>query len=450
VGAKDKIELENKDNLILIQFKIKLLNNSYRSISYLQTVNFNDLNDLIDIFIEFWSLRDEDYISLNPSHIVYTYKIINDHNNIITTKINRSKSIKSSDFIKFKGFNLPNTMDFLEWGKVIFKKDTFALVSKINSKFKYHINIFDNYLSTSLKYKDKSILEFTDTIIEKGKLNSFTRKVKNHEYIFIDGKLVLKKIHKKVKFIKKIIPQSFISKNFVTIDLETRKIDGILTPYCVSIYEGKKVISFYLADFNNPDDMLKLSLKYLMRPKYHNYKIYIHNFSFFDAIFLIRIFSELTDMPIKPIMRDGRIIDLKFSFDFNGTNFNLFFRDSYLLLPSSLRKLAINFNVENKGIFPYSFVNLNNISLDYIGRVPSYQYFTNLKMIDYIKYYKSFNHDKWSLRNETIKYCEQDCKTLYQIIRSFQKKIFILFRLDILKYPTLSSLAFAIFRYKFI
>jgi hypothetical protein len=113
VGAKDKIKLENKDNLILIQFKIKLLNNSYRSISYLQTVNFNDLNDLTDIFIEFWSLRDEDYISLNPSHIVYTYKIINDHNNIITTKINRSKSIKSSDFIKFKGFNLPNTMDFL-------------------------------------------------------------------------------------------------------------------------------------------------------------------------------------------------------------------------------------------------------------------------------------------------------------------------------------------------
>ena len=260
----------------------------------------------------------------------------------------------------------------------------------------------------------------------------------------------MKKIHKKVKFIKKIIPQSFISKNFVTIDLETRKIDGILTPYCVSIYEGKKAISFYLADFNNPDDMLKLSLKYLMRPKYHNYKVYIHNFSFFDAIFLIRIFSELTDMPIKPIIRDGRIIDLKFSFYFNGTNFNLFFRDSYLLLPSSLRKLAINFNVENKGIFPYSFVNLDNISLDYIGRVPSYQYFTNLKMIDYIKYYKSFNHDKWSLRNETIKYCEQDCKTLYQIIRSFQKKIFILFRLDILKYPTLSSLAFAIFRSKFL
>src|SRR5271156_660750 len=444
-------EIENKDNSILIQFKIKLPNNSYRSISYLQTVNFNVLNDLSDIFIEFWSLRDEDYTSLNPSHIVYTYKIIKDpsYNNKITTKINRSKLIKSSNLIKFKGFNLPNTMDFSKWGKVIFHTDTFALVSKMNSKFKYHINIFDSYLSVFLKYKDKSILEFTDTIIEKGKLNSFTRKLKNHEYIFIDGNLILKKIHKQVKFIKKIISQSFISKNFVTMDLETRVIDGIMTPYCVSSYDGKKAISFYLADFNNPDDMLKASLKYLLRPKYHNYKVYIHNFSFFDAIFLIRIFSELTDIPIKPIMRDGRIIDIKFIFTINNINFNLFFRDSYLILPSSLRKLAINFNVENKGVFPYAFVNYINIPLDYIGIVPDIKYFNNISLEDYNQYYNSFN-DNWSLRDETIKYCEQDCKTLYQIIYNFQKKIFQLFRLDILKHPTLSSLAFAIFRSNFL
>ena len=84
-------------------------------------------------------------------------------------------------------------MDFSKWGEVIFQKDTFALVSKINSKFKYHINIFDKYFNVSLKFKDKTILEFTDTILETGKLNSFTRKVKNHEYIFIDGKLTLKK-----------------------------------------------------------------------------------------------------------------------------------------------------------------------------------------------------------------------------------------------------------------
>jgi hypothetical protein len=71
-----------------------------------------------------------------------------------------------------------------------------------------------------------------------------------------------------------------------------------------------------------------------MKPKYHNYKIYLHNFSFFDGIFLLKIFYELTNITIKPIIRDGRIIDLKFPF-YNGNNkINLYFRDSYLLLPA--------------------------------------------------------------------------------------------------------------------
>jgi hypothetical protein len=399
-----------------------------------------------------------------PSNIVYTYKFIKSSSVLVLDKVNsdlqkskfnRSKSIKASPnygvnrSLKFKGFNLPDTMDYSKWGTIIFQSDLFAEVKKLTSKFSYHINILEKSLLVTLKFKDKVILEFTDEQIEKGKLNSFIRKIKNQEYIFIDGKLVLKKIKKQVKFIEKIISPSAISKNFLTMDLETRCINGVMTPYCVSIYDCNKPISFYLADFDNANDLLKSSLVYLMRPKYHNYKVYIHNFSFFDAIFLLRIFSELTIFPIKPIMRDGRIIDLKFSFDFNDTKFSLFFRDSYLLLPSSLRKLAINFNVENKGIFPYDFVNDINIPLDYKGLVPDIKYFNNISLEDYNKYYNTFI-DNWSLRDETIKYCEQDCKTLYQIIYNFQKKIFQLFRLDVLKYPTLSSLAFAIFRSKFL
>ena len=49
---------------------------------------------------------------------------------------------------------------------------------------------------------------------------------------------------------------------------------------------------------------------------------------------------------------------------------------------------------------------------------------------------------------ETIKYCELDCIALYQIIDKFSDNIFQMFRIDLLKYPTLSSLAFAIYRCK--
>jgi hypothetical protein len=39
--------------------------------------------------------------------------------------------------------------------------------------------------------------------------------------------------------------------------------------------------------------MLEASIKYLMKRKYDNYKIYLHNLSYFDGIFLLKIFIKL-------------------------------------------------------------------------------------------------------------------------------------------------------------
>lgn len=149
-------------------------------------------------------------------------------------------------------------------------------------------------------------------------------------------------------------------------DLETYINNEIVKPYCVSIFDGQQSQSFYLLDYANSEEMLTESVKFLMKRKYSGYKIYLHNFSNFDGIFLIRILSSLSDN-IKPIIRDHRIIDLKFKFD---NKYILYFRDSYLILPTSLKKLAIQFNVDNKTIFPYSFVNKNN--LDFVGNVPDF------------------------------------------------------------------------------
>ena len=65
------------------------------------------------------------------------------------------------------------------------------------------------------------------------------------------------------------------------------------------------------------------------------------------------------------------------------------------------------------------------------------------------------NHEKINknnlliYRNEVIKYCENDCISLHQIIIKFAALIFQLFSINIHKYPTLASLAFAIFRSNF-
>ena len=56
----------------------------------------------------------------------------------------------------------------------------------------------------------------------------------------------------------------------------------------------------------------------------------------------------------------------------------------------------------------------------------------------------------WDLRKETIKYCNQDVIILYQIISKFKTRIFEMFRVVVIKYPTLSSLALAIYSSNFI
>ena len=221
---------------------------------------------------------------------------------------------------------------------------------------------------------------------DKSDLSTFTRTIKNQEYIFEEGKIKLKKIKKNVKFLSKKTKDKNLSDNIITMDLETRVINEKMYAYCVSIYDGKKYKSFYLTDFSSDKEMLSNAIIFLMKRKYNNYKVYLHNFSKFDAIFLLSIMSSLTD-ELSPLIRDGRIIDLKFKF---SNEYTLYFRDSLLLLPSSLRNLAKNFELENKGIFPYKFVNNKNISLNYIGKTPDINYFDNISIDEYNNYTSQF------------------------------------------------------------
>ena len=131
-----------------------------------------------------------------------------------------------------------------------------------------------------------------------------------------------------------------------------------------------------------------------------------------------------------------KVVDLKYKI-----------KDSYLLLPSSLAKLAKAFDVDTqKDIYPYSFP--SNQILNYVGEVPDYGYFDNKKVSikDYSDYKKRFLNQQWSLKDETIYYCMKDCKALYEVINNFAQLIFNKFNVDIFRCPTLPSLAFRIFR----
>lgn len=117
-------------------------------------------------------------------------------------------------------------------------------------------------------------------------------------------------------------------------------------------------------------------------------------------------------------------------------------------MPSSLRKLAYSFNVEEKGYFPFRFLNEPLVELNYEGAIPDFKYYidSNLSIDDYNDIKKSYENKNWNLKNECIKYCEQDCITLHQVITNFNSEINKKYSINIHNTPTLPSLAFSIWQ----
>jgi hypothetical protein len=115
--------------------------------------------------------------------------------------------------------------------------------------------------------------------------------------------------------------------------------------------------------------------------------------------------------------------------------------DSLQLIPGSLDSILKSFNCNvQKGYFPYSFVNKNN--LYYIGDKPSIKFFNNIPELDY----NSISSDNWNLKKNTLSYLKSDLEGLLEALIKFGDNIFLKYNLNITKFKTLSGLAFAVYR----
>nr|YP_009155505.1 hypothetical protein [Torulaspora franciscae]AJG02996.1 hypothetical protein [Torulaspora franciscae]AJG03005.1 hypothetical protein [Torulaspora franciscae] len=81
----------------------------------------------------------------------------------------------------------------------------------------------------------------------------------------------------------------------------------------------------------------------------------------------------------------------------------------------SLNELTNN----NKGIFPYKFININ--TLNYNGPLPSLDFYTNVDLLKYNEYYKDNNI--FNVKKETLKYLKQDLLILYKFMMENNKTI---------------------------
>ena len=425
-----------ENNHMFILFKIKYVNNEFTTIGKLQRLSINDKDWYINWIINNIEFKSEYYNESQIESFIISYGFKDG-------KILDKNSIKSDlNFQNFNNTKLVVSFNPLDFGKVL-------NITELDNETLYFLQDKDNLIIKILKSENINSIEIFkqgDPLIKfkdfKLGENKFVRIIENKKYYFENNEQILFTKDIKSKFISKLHKTNKLINNFITLDIETYIRDNILIPYCISIYDGKVKNSFFVTDYVDSGDMILSALKSILARKYNGYNIYIHNLAKFDIIFLFKYLVKLGD--VTPIIHNGRIISINLNYG-KDLEYRLVFKDSYLLLLASLAKLTRGFMVETlKSVFPYLFVKGNN--LDYIGKVPEFKYFDNKITLAEYSHYKSSFTINWNLKKETIKYCEIDCISLYQVIFKFSDLVFDLFGKNIHHYPTLPSLAFAIFR----
>jgi hypothetical protein len=282
----------------------------------------------------------------------------------------------------------------------------------------------------------------------------------NMFHYYIDNCLVNVEIPQKVGKIEPAEKDRKRDEKILSFDIETYKVtllngDIIMKAYACGFYDGTKNHIYYLSDYSSDREMLLACLMDML--KYDKHTVYCHNFSKFDINFIIQIIVQEFKIE-KIISKDLDILSIKFSYTFDPEKEggkrekkSITIADSCKLIPGSLDELAEAYKVvTKKGKFPYNYVNKDNI--DYVGVTPDYKYYMDSKNGAMITLFEwgSMYSNKWSMRDETIKYLKKDLMALYQIMMAMSENTFSTYRINITRVKTASALAFLVYRAKFL
>jgi hypothetical protein len=223
-------------------------------------------------------------------------------------------------------------------------------------------------------------------------------------------------------------------------DIETFNLNNRFIPYCVVLILNEKYKFFYK---NNPDENLIFkSIEFIFNNIVDPSKIifYVHNLNF-DGFILLEHLSHLTKFIVTSIIKENSI----YAININFNEKNIEFRCSYKLLPLSLKKISVSFNLDNKLPFPYKFVAQK--TLYYVGKLPELHFFNSEE--DYVECFH-LNYKIFNLKYYAIKYCKRDVF----IVKKFVSILFELIstlKINIIKLNifSISSLALHIFLKKF-
>lgn len=189
-------------------------------------------------------------------------------------------------------------------------------------------------------------------------------------------------------------------------DLETIKQNNKLIPYLICAYNGTEYITSYADSTLNQKILFKNFFKGLLTFFKNRgvLNMYAHNLSNFDGVFLLNHLMEYGKL--EPLYFNGKLMSIKLKLNITGfEGKTIIFKDSYLLLPASLRVLSDVFKVNSvKSYFPYGLTNIF-----YTGVFPKLEYWSGITPNIYNNLKKLFKNKMWNFQLEAIKYCKIDC-----------------------------------------
>jgi len=423
----------------------------YRTLGDLRRVNFSDKELFIEYLILRLGLLNESYVSHPISKITFTY-IIKD--GLATDKdrvLLQDLTTKTSTTHRFNNINLPISMNPADYGTIMV--DNYIQINGesvhrffvVSGNRSYLIDSSKEGLINNVTIQGAVDLKWVDTEISSG---IFKREIGKSVIYFMGGERVLTKKMLNAKPFTKVSTDTTLNSEFITMDIETIKsVNNKLTPYLICAYNGTDYITSYANETLDQKALFASFINQLLTFFSKGNKtivVYAHNFGTFDGIFL---FKQLIEYGIvEPLYHNSKIISLKVNLNITGYKTKtIIFKDSYLMLPGSLRALCSSFNVKTiKTYFPF---NLTDIF--YTGVFPKFEYWTGITLTEFDTLAAEFMKNTWSFKEEAIKYCKIDCLSLHEILSKFNSLIFKEFKLNINKPLTLSALAMSIYRSQF-
>lgn len=212
------------NNFYFVLVTVQFANNQYRNIGKTNKISIQDRGKFISAILGYFNIKSDMYHELEVAAIIFKFKVIADSELIGDTSIIHQPVVPVSprvtSFDRVEGYDLPNNMNLLRWGKVVSVHGNLLTIEYIKNNLTYvlDVEVGSNYNKVVLKLDGLEILEFTDYNLNKD-YYTFSRHILNQEYYYEDGKLSAKFNTKRTTYLLSIPKDKTIITFFATVGI---------------------------------------------------------------------------------------------------------------------------------------------------------------------------------------------------------------------------------------